>query len=108
MVEDQSINKDIFQDQQVFNRGGKMTEEYNLGQKVLCCSRCKMNDFDWMKDFENELDASFRKIEEGRSVLLRYVSRMTARISIHIPRNWILRWGKWLLLKQPLDMISAL
>ena len=54
MAEDQINNKDIFQDQQVFNRGGRLPEEYNPGQKVLCCSRCKLNDFDWLRDFENE------------------------------------------------------
>ena len=54
MTDNQNKNEDILQDQQVFNRGGKLTEEYNPGQKVLCCSRCKLNDFDWMKDYENQ------------------------------------------------------
>ena len=54
MIENQNKNEDIIQDQQVFNRGGKLSGEYNMGQKVLCCSRCKLNDFDWLKDYENE------------------------------------------------------
>ena len=54
MTENQNKNEDIIQDQQVFNRGGKLSEEYNMGQKVLCCSRCKLNDFDWLTDYENQ------------------------------------------------------
>ena len=54
MTENQNKSEDIIQDQQVFNRGGKLSGEYNPGQKVLCCSRCKLNDFDWLKDYENQ------------------------------------------------------
>lgn len=35
MTDNQNKNEDILQDQQVFNRGGKLTEEYNPGRK--CC-----------------------------------------------------------------------
>ena len=54
MTDNQNKNEDIIQDQNVFNRGGKLSGEYNIGQKVLCCSRCKLNDFDWLKDYENQ------------------------------------------------------
>ena len=54
MAENQNINNDLIQDRQVLNRGGKLSGEYNPGQKVLCCSRCKLNDFDWLKDYENQ------------------------------------------------------
>ena len=39
----------------VFNRGCcKMRGEYAPGQTVLNRSACKMNEFNWMKDYENE------------------------------------------------------
>ena len=54
MSENQYKSEETIQDEQVFNRGGKLTESYAPGQKVLCCSRCKLNQFDWLKDYENE------------------------------------------------------
>ena len=54
MSDNQYKSEDAIQDEQVFNRGGKLTENYAPGQKVLCCSRCKLNQFDWLKDYENE------------------------------------------------------
>ena len=39
---------------QLLNRGCKLTEEYTPGQKVLSCGRCKLNQFDWLKDYENQ------------------------------------------------------
>lgn len=53
-IDNQDKTKSIATDSQVFNRGGKLTDEYNTGQKVLCCSRCKLNQFDWLKDYENQ------------------------------------------------------
>jgi cell fate regulator YaaT (PSP1 superfamily) len=54
MTENQYKNEEAALDEQVFNRGGKLSKDYTLGQKVLCCSRCKLNQFDWMKDYENQ------------------------------------------------------
>ena len=54
MTEDQYKNEEAALDEQVFNRGGKLSKDFALGQKVLCCSRCKLNQFDWMKDYENQ------------------------------------------------------
>ena len=53
MSENQYNKEESVQDEQVFNRGGRLTEGYVPGQKVLCCSRCKLNQFDWLKDYEN-------------------------------------------------------
>ena len=36
------------------NRGCELTTEYSPGQKVLSCGRCKLNQFDWLKDYENQ------------------------------------------------------
>ncbi len=54
MVENQEDKKEITVNGQVFNRGANLTKDYTTGQKVLCCSRCKLNDFDWLKDYENQ------------------------------------------------------
>ena len=54
MIENQYKSEEASLDEQVFNRGGKLPKDYTLGQKVLCCSRCKLNQFDWMKDYENQ------------------------------------------------------
>ena len=54
MIDNQYNKENADQEQQVFDRGGKLPKEYTIGQKVLCCSRCKLNQYDWMKDYENE------------------------------------------------------
>ena len=54
MAENQYKNVDSNQDEQVFDRGGKLSGEFAPGQKVLCCSRCKLSQFDWLKDYENQ------------------------------------------------------
>lgn len=54
MTENQHINENAITDEQVFNRGGKLSDDFTPGQKVLCCSRCKLNQFDWLKDYENQ------------------------------------------------------
>ena len=54
MTENQYKNEDMAQDENVFHRGAKMNNEYSTGQKVLCCGRCKLNLYDWLKDYENE------------------------------------------------------
>ena len=54
MSENQYNKPELEQDEHVFHRGGKVTKDFTVGQKVLCCSRCKLNGFDWMKDYENQ------------------------------------------------------
>ena len=54
MSENQYKNEESIQDEEVFNRGAKLTGEYTTGQKVLRCGRCKLSQFDWLKDYENE------------------------------------------------------
>ena len=45
-------NNDI--ERQLINRGCCLDEPYNPGQKVLSCGRCKLNQYDWLKDYENQ------------------------------------------------------
>ena len=45
-------NNDI--ERQLINRGCRLDEPYNPGQKVLSCGRCKLNQYDWLKDYENQ------------------------------------------------------
>ncbi len=54
MSENQYRNEENIQDEEVFNRGAKLVGEYTPGQKVLRCGRCKLSQFDWLKDYENE------------------------------------------------------
>ena len=54
MSENQYKNEESIQDEEVFNRGAKLIGEYTAGQKVLRCGRCKLSQFDWLKDYENE------------------------------------------------------
>lgn len=45
--------KDIqIDDELTFERGCKLCQEYAPGQKVLDGSACKLNQFDWLKDYE--------------------------------------------------------
>lgn len=53
-VENQDNKKEIIVNDQVFDRGANLSNEYVSGQNVLCCSRCKLNQFDWLKDYENK------------------------------------------------------
>lgn len=53
-IENQDNKKEIIDTEDVFNRGAKLSKEYVSGQNVLCCSRCKLNQFDWLKDYENQ------------------------------------------------------
>ena len=41
-------------DAPTFHRGCKLEGEFVSGQKVLDCGYCKLNQFDWLKDYENE------------------------------------------------------
>lgn len=54
MIENQHKNDDPILEEQVFNRGGKLSKDITSGQNALCCSRCKLNQFDWLKDYENQ------------------------------------------------------
>ena len=53
MIENQ-YDKDQTLDEHVFHRGAKVDKDYTIGQKVLCCGRCKLNQYDWLKDYENQ------------------------------------------------------
>ena len=53
MTENQHKKEDVLQDESVFHRGAKVSNDYTAGQKVLCCGRCKLNLKDWLKDYEN-------------------------------------------------------
>ena len=54
MTENQHKNDNITIEGQLLNRGCSLPEEYMPGQKVLSCGRCKLNQFDWLKDYENQ------------------------------------------------------
>ena len=41
-------------DDPLLHRGCQLSEEYAPGQKVLSCGRCKLNQFDWLKDYEGQ------------------------------------------------------
>ena len=66
MAENQHKNEELIQDENVFHRGGKVTQDYTSGQKVLCCGRCKLNEFDWLKDYENEETNGIVRLAEVR------------------------------------------
>ena len=54
MTEDQQKNDIHSIDGQLLNRGCALGSTYNTGQKVLVCGRCKLSQFDWLKDYENQ------------------------------------------------------
>ena len=54
MTENQSKNNNNNIESQLLNRGCCLPDEYAPGQKVLSCGRCKLNQFDWLKDYENQ------------------------------------------------------
>ena len=54
MTENQHKNDNPDYEAQLMNRGCELTTEYSPGQKVLSCGRCKLNQFDWLKDYENQ------------------------------------------------------
>lgn len=54
MTEDQQKNDIHSIDGQLLNRGCALGPTYNTGQKVLVCGRCKLSQFDWLKDYENQ------------------------------------------------------
>jgi len=66
MIENQEDKKEITVNGQVFNRGADLTKDYSTGQKVLSCSRCKLNDFDWLKDYENQEATGVVRLAEVR------------------------------------------
>ena len=41
-------------DDPLLHRGCQLSEEYAPGKKVLSCGRCKLNQFDWLKDYEGQ------------------------------------------------------
>ena len=54
MTENQHKNNNPDYEAQLMNRGCQLSTEYTPGQKVLSCGRCKLNQFDWLKDYENQ------------------------------------------------------
>ena len=54
MTDNQQKNEDNNIERQLLNRGCCLSGEYTLGQKVLSCGRCKLSQFDWLKDYENQ------------------------------------------------------
>ena len=54
MTENQPKNDIKSIDGQLLNRGCTLGTTYNTGQKVLSCGRCKLSQFDWLKDYENQ------------------------------------------------------
>ena len=54
MTENQQKNDIKSIDGQLLNRGCTLGTTYNTGQKVLSCGRCKLGQFDWLKDYENQ------------------------------------------------------
>ena len=54
MTENQDKNQNNPLDAQLLNRGCEIKKEYNIGQKVLRCGRCKLSQYDWLKDYENQ------------------------------------------------------
>ena len=43
-----------------------MTNDFTTGQKVLCCGRCKLNEYDWLKDYENQEATGVIRLAEVR------------------------------------------
>jgi len=54
MTENQHKNENDSIEKQLINRGCRLEEPYVPGQKVLACGRCKLSQFDWLKDYENK------------------------------------------------------
>ena len=54
MIDNQHKNTDNNVERQLINRGCRLEEPYTTGQHVLSCGRCKLSQFDWLKDYENQ------------------------------------------------------
>ena len=54
MTENQHKNNNNTVERQLINRGCRLDEPYTTGQHVLSCGRCKLSQFDWLKDYENQ------------------------------------------------------
>ena len=54
MTENQHKNNNNTVERQLINRGCRLDEPYITGQQVLSCGRCKLSQFDWLKDYENQ------------------------------------------------------
>jgi len=66
MTENQHKKDEELQEENVFHRGGKVTNDFTTGQKVLCCGRCKLNEYDWLKDYENQEATGVIRLAEVR------------------------------------------
>ena len=54
MIDNQYKNDNNTIERQLINRGCQLDEPYATGQHVLSCGRCKLSQFDWLKDYENQ------------------------------------------------------
>ena len=54
MTDNQQKNDINSIDAQLLNRGCRLGTTFNTGQKVLSCGRCKLSQYDWLKDYENQ------------------------------------------------------
>ena len=54
MTDNQQKNDINSIDTQLLNRGCRLGTTFNTGQKVLSCGRCKLSQYDWLKDYENQ------------------------------------------------------
>ena len=54
MTDNQHKDNNNTLEKQLINRGCQLEEPYNTGQHVLSCGRCKLSQFDWLKDYENQ------------------------------------------------------
>ncbi len=54
MTDNQHKNDNNTVERQLINRGCRLDEPYTTGQHVLSCGRCKLSQFDWLKDYENQ------------------------------------------------------
>ena len=79
----------------VFNRGCcKFRGEYVAGQKVLNQSGAKMNEFNWMKDYEGVEVEGAPRIAEVRF-------KNDHKDFYLYPKTWIFKKVSWLLLRPP-------
>jgi len=66
MTDNQHKNTDSNLERQLINRGCRLEEPYNTGQHVLSCGRCKLSQFDWLKDYENQEITGKMRLAEVR------------------------------------------
>ena len=98
MSENQQKNDIKSIDGQLLNRGCTLGTTYNTGQKVLSCGRCKLSQFDWLKDYENQE-------VKGNVCLAEVRFKNDRRTILLIQKTWNWNWVNLWLLKPPSDTI---